>query len=79
VLNIYFKRFFSFTTGKCIECPNNWILNGTYCYFLSDSSKSWNNALGWCKQNNGTLVNFHTEQDFNFFRDIDRNSELEVT
>lgn len=52
------RLFCSIDTRKCIKCPNRWIFDSGYCYFVSNNKLSWTQSNRWCQSYSSYLINF---------------------
>uniref|UniRef100_A0A8C7YLL6 C-type lectin domain-containing protein n=1 Tax=Oryzias sinensis TaxID=183150 RepID=A0A8C7YLL6_9TELE len=52
---------------KCVPgktgCPEKWIRFGSSCYFLSEESKSWDEAREFCRARGAYLVVINTKEE----------------
>ena len=60
---IYFSTFNSFT-GK--PCPHGWTRFDNYCYLVSSSIKTWDQAQKYCKFLGGGLVKINSPEENEF-------------
>ena len=56
----------SFHTFLGYHCPNGWMKLKSYCYFVSNSIKSWHQAQAYCKGLGGELVKINSEEENGF-------------
>uniref|UniRef100_A0A3B3H7A8 C-type lectin domain-containing protein n=1 Tax=Oryzias latipes TaxID=8090 RepID=A0A3B3H7A8_ORYLA len=48
------------------RCPKKWIGFGSSCYFLSEESKTWDEAREFCRARGADLVVINTEEENEF-------------
>uniref|UniRef100_A0A3P9MCZ9 C-type lectin domain-containing protein n=1 Tax=Oryzias latipes TaxID=8090 RepID=A0A3P9MCZ9_ORYLA len=47
-------------------CPEDWIRFGSFCYFFSEESKSWNEAREFCRAREADLVVINSKEENEF-------------
>uniref|UniRef100_A0A3P9L190 C-type lectin domain-containing protein n=1 Tax=Oryzias latipes TaxID=8090 RepID=A0A3P9L190_ORYLA len=52
-------------------CPEKWTKFGSSCYFLSEESKSWNEAREFCRAKGADLVVINTEGENGTWKWVD--------
>ncbi|XP_020555811.1 asialoglycoprotein receptor 2-like [Oryzias latipes] len=59
------KKLMDFRQRKT-RCPKKWIGFGSSCYFLSEESKTWDEAREFCRARGADLVVINTEEENEF-------------
>ncbi|RVE66818.1 hypothetical protein OJAV_G00111230 [Oryzias javanicus] len=58
------------TTGASVECPTNWHLFNSSCYFISTRMISWKLSQTYCERQGAHLAIIHTAEEQTFLWDL---------
>ncbi|XP_004074312.1 hepatic lectin [Oryzias latipes] len=57
-------------TGVPVECPTNWHLFNSSCYFISTQMKPWRDSQTYCQRQGAHLAIIHTAEEQTFLWDL---------
>ncbi|XP_028654296.1 perlucin-like protein [Erpetoichthys calabaricus] len=61
---------------KCSVCPQDWLIHGGSCYYVSNDKKNWSESQDDCAARGGHLVIITNEREQSFLNENVRNSEV---
>ncbi|XP_048343245.1 C-type lectin domain family 1 member A-like [Sphaerodactylus townsendi] len=50
----------------CKICPQDWLLHGSKCYWMSEEKKTWDKSQEFCKAKNSTLLMIQNSEEMTF-------------
>ena len=60
------KWVFLFFKGANPDCPRGWMQHSSYCYYVSSTSLSWQDAQAYCNGLGAELVKITSEEENDF-------------
>jgi hypothetical protein len=56
--------FWSVSSNRCVECPDEWVIFSGHCYFINKEKLSWNDAEESCKSQGANLMKIDSDAEY---------------